>query len=227
VEGAGFQPAPNPVSGDAIVSVFGSFPGVSQALASSFPLPTTLGNARVTFNGVPASLLYSSSGQINLVTPLDLFALSSVRVAVTAGNQTSRIETVNVAPTSPGIFQIPETGLGAFAHGGRPTGRVTTADPAQRSETLILFVSGLGDTFPEAPEGLPAPGDVESRTVAPVTVLVGGIPASVPFSGLAPGFSGLYQINLVVPPTAPLGDQIPVSLSIGGRTSNTARLAIR
>jgi uncharacterized protein (TIGR03437 family) len=227
VEGAGFQAAPYPISGDAVVSVFGSFPGVVQSSAAGFPLPTTLGNAQVTFDGSPASLLYSSSGQINLVAPLDLFARSSARVAVTAGNQTSRIETVSVAPAGPGIFQIPANGLGAFVHGTRPSDLVTPADPALRGETLTLFVTGLGDTYPEAPEGLPAPGDVQSTTPIPATANVGGLPAHVSFSGLAPGFTGLYQINLDVPTGTQVGDQVPVVVTMGGRTSNTVRLAVR
>jgi len=228
VEGAGFQPAPFPISGSSIVSVFGSFPGVSQAQASDFPLPTSLGNAQVTFNGGPAPLLYSSSGQINLVTPLDLFARSSVRVAVTAGTQTSPVETVNVASAGPGLFQIPSTGLGAFAHGSRQQDLVTTSDPAQRGETLILYATGLGDTFPEAPEGTPAPGDVFSQTLPPQpTVTVGGISAHVSFSGLAPGFSGLNQINFDVPAGVSVGDQVRVAVTAGGRTSNTVPLAVR
>ena len=227
VEGAGFQPSPFPISGGSIVSIFGSFPGVWQAQASDFPLPTTLGNAQVTFNGSPAPLLYSSSGQINLVTPLDLCARSSERVAVTVGAQTSRVETVNVASAGPGIFQIPAAGHGAFAHGNRQQDLVTASDPALRGETLILYATGVGDTFPEAPEGGPAPGDVLSQTLAQPTVTVGGIPAHVPFSGLAPGFSGLYQINLDVPAGSPVGDQVPVAVTAGGRASNTVRLAVR
>jgi uncharacterized protein (TIGR03437 family) len=186
-----------------------------------------LGNAQVTFNGSPAPLLFTSSGQINLVAPVSLFARSNVRVAVTSGNQTSRVEIVNVAPVAPGVFQIPASGLGAFVHGTRPQNLVSSADPAARGETLTLFTTGLGDTFPEAFDGQPAPGDVASQTPVLPVVTVNSIPAHVSFSGLAPGFTGLYQINFDVPPNAPAGDQIPVAITMGGRTSNTVRLAVR
>jgi len=51
------------------------------------------------------------------------------------------------------------------------------------------------------------------------------VPASVLFSGIAPGFAGLYQVNVVLPATAPAGDDVPVVISIGG-ASDSATIAI-
>lgn len=227
IEGAGLQPSPYPISGGSIVSVVGSFPGVLESLAASFPLPTSLGGAQVTFNGAPAPLLLSSTSQIYVITPLHLFARSSVRVAVSSGNQTSRVEAVNVEPAAPGIFRIAATGLGAFTHASRPTRLVTTSDPARRGETLILYASGLGATFPEGLEGEPAPSDVVSPTLAAVAVTVGEMNAAVLLSGLVPDSSGIYQIILEVPAESPVGNDIPVVVTAGARSSNTARLAVR
>jgi uncharacterized protein (TIGR03437 family) len=47
------------------------------------------------------------------------------------------------------------------------------------------------------------------------------------FSGLSPGFVGLYQVNLQIPSTAPSGNAVPVVLTIGGVQSNTATIAIQ
>jgi uncharacterized protein (TIGR03437 family) len=58
-------------------------------------------------------------------------------------------------------------------------------------------------------------------------VTIGGVPARVTFSGLAPGFVGLYQVNVQVPPGAPAGDAITAQLEIGGVTSNAVTIAIR
>jgi uncharacterized protein (TIGR03437 family) len=57
-------------------------------------------------------------------------------------------------------------------------------------------------------------------------VLIGGAPASVQFSGLAPGMVGTYQVNAVVPSGSATGDTVPVAISIGGITSNTVTIAI-
>ena len=59
------------------------------------------------------------------------------------------------------------------------------------------------------------------------TVTIGGVSATVSFSGLAPGFVGLYQVNVTVPDNAPMGDAVPVILNIGGATSNTVTIAVR
>jgi uncharacterized protein (TIGR03437 family) len=58
-------------------------------------------------------------------------------------------------------------------------------------------------------------------------VTIGGVPATVQFAGLAPGFAGLYQVNVQVPTGVAPGDAVPVSLSIGGVAANTATIAIQ
>jgi uncharacterized protein (TIGR03437 family) len=50
--------------------------------------------------------------------------------------------------------------------------------------------------------------------------------AEVTFSGLAPGFAGLYQINVKVPDNAPLGEKVPLVMSLLGRDSNSVTLAV-
>jgi len=53
------------------------------------------------------------------------------------------------------------------------------------------------------------------------------VPASVMFSGLAPGFVGLYQVNAQVPAGAPAGPSVPVVVSMGGVDSNTVTIALQ
>ena len=56
---------------------------------------------------------------------------------------------------------------------------------------------------------------------------IGGVPASVSFSGLAPGFVGLYQVNAQVPAGLAAGDAVPVVMQMGGNTSNAALIAVQ
>ena len=65
-----------------------------------------------------------------------------------------------------------------------------------------------------------------ATTTAP-TMTIGSVPATVSFSGLAPGFVGLYQVNVQVPENAPAGDAVPVVLTIGGISSNTVTIAVQ
>jgi adhesin/invasin len=57
-------------------------------------------------------------------------------------------------------------------------------------------------------------------------ISIGGQPAIVSFSGLAPGFADLYQVNAVVPSGIGTGSQ-PVTCSIGGVSCQTVTLYVR
>ncbi len=230
VEGAGFTKAPAPISGGAFVSVFGTFPGMEDARAGSYPLPFTLGKAVVTFNGVPSPLFATIlSGQINLVAPIRLLARRQARVAVTVNGETSAAEDVNSGPVSPGIFYDYSTSAGAFLHADYSY--ISAANPARKNETILLYVTGLGNTAPPWLDGAEPAQDVLSYTAMVPEVTVGGKKAAVRFSGLAPCCSGLYQINFDVPADAPSGNGVDVAVAIGDaadrRASNTVKLAVQ
>ena len=70
------------------------------------------------------------------------------------------------------------------------------------------------------------PSSPLARTNATPTVTIGGQPAAVSFSGLAPGFPGLYQIDATVPAGLSAGNQ-SVTVSIGGRTSKASGIAVQ
>jgi uncharacterized protein (TIGR03437 family) len=81
---------------------------------------------------------------------------------------------------------------------------------------------------PAVKEGQPAPTTRPlSTTVNPVTVTIGGKAAQVAFSGLTPGYAGLYRINAVVPSGITAGDTVPVVLSVAGQTSPPVTMAVR
>ena len=57
----------------------------------------------------------------------------------------------------------------------------------------------------------------------------GKIPARgvVLFSGYAPGFIGLYQINVRVNENAPVGSAVALDVVVDGVPSQTSRIAVR
>jgi len=73
----------------------------------------------------------------------------------------------------------------------------------------------------------PAGGSPLVLTVAQPTVTIGGKAARVQFSGLAPGFVGLWQINAEVPQDVTLGSAVPLQISAGGVSSNTVTIAVQ
>jgi uncharacterized protein (TIGR03437 family) len=106
------------------------------------------------------------------------------------------------------------------------TGRlVSAAEPAKVGDVLIIFATGLGTVSPFVPTGVPAAFNPLSRTLAPVTVTVGGIEARPLFSGLAPGFVGLYQVNVAIPPGVSTG-RVNLVINELSAVSNSAPIFI-
>jgi len=75
-------------------------------------------------------------------------------------------------------------------------------------------------------EVAPADGSVTYETVLRPEVIVGEIPVEVLFSGLAPGFAGLYQVNVQVPAGAVPGEDVPVTISMPNGLSDTATIVV-
>ena len=110
------------------------------------------------------------------------------------------------------------------------------AQPVAAGDFIQIFVTGLGRaTIGRDPAGavLPtgelAPVDANRlyETVMNPRVTFGGVPGEVFFSGLAPGFSGLYQITIHVPAGAPTGDEVLMTVSMPNGRSDAASVAIR
>jgi uncharacterized protein (TIGR03437 family) len=98
--------------------------------------------------------------------------------------------------------------------------------PALEGETVVIYCTGLGAVTPAVAHGAPAPVSPLSTTVNIPAVTIGGQNAAVSFSGLTPGYPGLYQINAVVP-AGVSGDTIPVVVTVAGETSPPVTLAVQ
>jgi uncharacterized protein (TIGR03437 family) len=123
------------------------------------------------------------------------------------------------------------TGQGATLIAGTaslaaPSGAFSNSRPVKVGEYISIYATGLGDVSNRPGAGAASPTSPLSYTLAPPEVTIGGVPAKVSYSGLAPGFVGLYQINVQVPDGVPAGPEIPTVLKIGGVPSNTATIAV-
>jgi len=176
-----------------LVSIFGQqlASGISQA--SGFPLPISLDGSTVTLNGVPMALVYASPDQINAALPLDALGLATVRVTTSAGFAETEISIGDVAPA---IFPS------AITHAnGTP---VSATAPVTPGETLVIYMTGLGQVDGKIAAGQAAPSSPLLRVLAPVEVQIGATtPITPDFAGLTPGFVGLYQVNVHIPPDLP------------------------
>lgn len=242
------------VAPGSLVSIFGSelAPGLIQA--GSIPLARSLGGITVQFvsgdcggriecvieqvvagGSANAPLLFVSGGQVNAQLPWDLAVHEPASVTVTRDGRSSAPRQFRVAPFSPGIFSFSGNGRGAGMVLNASDGSVAqtpgtvrglTNRPARPGEIVLIYANGLGAVDPPVESGT-ASTDALRRTVTTPTVLIGGREAEVQFSGLAPQFVGVNQVNVVVPLGLLGSSRVPVQLRIGGiTTSNLVTMAV-
>jgi uncharacterized protein (TIGR03437 family) len=164
----------------------------------------------VTFNQIPATVVYGSATQINVIVPATLGALPAADVVVTVGGNVSNTFKVALAPNSPGIFA---NGIVNFSDGAGNS----SADPVTRGSFAIVYLTGLA---------IPVTGQV--------TVNIGSQTNLIPaFAGAQGTFPALDQINILVPSILPATpNPVPLSVCIpgpGGQPvcSNAVNLYIR
>jgi uncharacterized protein (TIGR03437 family) len=126
------------------------------------------------------------------------------------------------------------TARGLTSCAGLPVA-ATCGQPAGAGDYIQIFATGLGRATPGGdpngkvlPTGSVAPGDgsVLYQTVQKPTVTIGGAATPLLFSGIAPGFSGLYQINVQVPSGVTPGDDVPIVVSMPNGVSDSVTIAV-
>lgn len=230
VEGAGFA-AGVPVAPGGISSLFGSGLAAGTEQAGVIPLPTTLASGTslkvvTSSTTLSAPLFYASPTQVNFQLPFEVTG-TSVSLILTSGGVDSTTLGVNVADTAPGIFIVNTvTAQGAVLH-GLTYQPVTAANPAKPGEVISIYCAGLGAVTPPVLSGTATPNSGTTSNVnARVTATVGSLNATVEFAGLAPGFVGLYQVNIDVPAAVTPGSAVSVVIAANGRSSNTATIPV-
>ena len=231
VNGASFA-AGEPVPPGGIISLFGRNLAQGLNAATQLPLETSLGGATVNIGGIEAPLFFSSAGQINAQVPFELAPNTRPHVVVRTtredGVQTLTLpETITVAAARPAIFTLNQAGTGQGAILNQDFSPNSATNAAERGSVVQIFVTGLGATDPVVASGQPAPGNPTALVTAAVEARIGGQPAAVQFAGLAPGFVGLYQVNVVVPPEVAPGPEVELTLTQNGVPSNTVTVAIQ
>jgi len=216
------------VAPNGLLSIFGQNFG-TLATPASTPLPLIMGGTCVTLNNVALPLLLTSPLQINAQIPPGTAAGTYPLVVRSIANlAASTSENVTVAKYAPAVF-VDSTGQLALFHANGQY--VNKNNPATRDEPLTMYATGLGATTggavtagnlsPTSP--LAVSGTVQVFFGDPGYSQAGVI---VDWSGLAPGFIGVYQLNLRIPGTHLDGNALPVTLSIGGVSSPTTGPAV-
>ena len=210
-----------------LVSIFGS--GLADSpVSAGLPLPPQLGSSSVYLSGssAPLPLLYAAGEIINVQIPYSAVVNSTQQLVVQRGNAISVPVPIAVFTASPSILSANGTGSGqghvyVIGAGGIETQANQNA-PATAGNPVVIYCVGLGAVSPALSAGAITPGSPLSNVTAPVTVTFGTQTVTAAFAGLTPGLAGLYQVNLNVPPGVTPGNQVPVTISVGGKSSSGA-----
>jgi uncharacterized protein (TIGR03437 family) len=98
---------------------------------------------------------------------------------------------------NPGVFALPD-GHGAILHTSDYS-VVTPENPARPGEIVAIYATGLGYVPSPPPTGMPASASPLSRCGWEYRARVAGVAGETLFCGLAPGYAGLYQLNVRLP----------------------------
>jgi uncharacterized protein (TIGR03437 family) len=199
VNAASYQPGLSPGS---LATVFGVNLAGGAAAMPAFPWPSRVGNVTLSLDGAPVPLVYLSDSQINFLVPANV-PQGTADLVVSTPLGASVVVRIPIDPVSPGIFFDPATGLGAIRVAG---------------DFVEIYATGLGPVHTAY--------GFQQTDLTP-QVFIGSVPApEISYSGLAPGWLGLYQVNARIPPGAGSGTQ-PLYLVINGRRSNEVRVQIK
>lgn len=186
--------------------------------------PTTVGGTSVTIGGQSAFVAYVSPVQVNAQVPSNI-STGPQPVVVSAPGGNSAPFSVQVNLTEPGLLAPGVFNLQAgqyidalFLDGhtwvlppssvpGVPSAR------AKPGDTILFFGIGFGAVTPAIQAGVIV--TQSNHLNGDFQAFFAGTPANILFSGLAGGFLGLYQFNVVVPNVA-ASDTVPLTFSLAG-----------
>jgi uncharacterized protein (TIGR03437 family) len=200
-------------------------------LGDDHRVTTSLGDTRVLFDGIPAPMAYSVNGEIGAVVPYGI-SKSTTEVVVEYQGVRSPPVTLKVVESAPALFTLDSSGKGQAAMLNEMGCCNSAHDPEARGSIAVLYATGAGQTVPGSIDGeissRPHTADYP-RPDQRVQVTVGGEPAEITYAGAAPNaVAGLLQVNFRVPATAPIGDAVPLVLTVGGhRSPDAVTMAVR
>jgi uncharacterized protein (TIGR03437 family) len=225
VNAASSAPFTAGVSAGELVTLSGVNLSATTVTASTSFYPTMLGGVQVVVNGIAAPVSSVSPGAVTAVVPYEIASAVAAFQVINNGTA-SNVVTELVNQTTPGVFTVPGGdpgfGDGVETHDADGT-PVSPSSPAQPGESVDVFLSGLGVVSPAVPDGAAATSTTPSTTSSTITANIGGVPATVSFSGLAAGLAGTYEVILQIPSGLTPGED---TLGISGPDSSAVQATI-
>jgi uncharacterized protein (TIGR03437 family) len=185
-------------------------------------LSNSIAGVQVFFNGFAAPLIYALGSQLSAIVPYEVAGLSNVNVEVVYQGNASQPFQVPVLATTPAIFTNDSSGSGQGSILNQDYSLNSAANPAARGQYVYIYGTGEGVTTPPGLDGrisnTPLP-----QVSATCAVSIGGQTATFNYCGEAPGATaGLLQVNALIPESVTPGSAVPVTITIGGVSSQAS-----
>jgi uncharacterized protein (TIGR03437 family) len=192
---------------------------------SSVPIPKVMDDVEVLVNGEAAPLYYISPTIINFYVPMSTPTSGTIDVLVQkkSTGQILASSALPAAVATPGFFTTTQNGRGQIAALNEDNTVNSASNPVGRGRVIQLYATGQGFLPDAPPDGEPAPTNRLVSTPLRPRVIVNTTDGEVLFSGLAPGFVGVWQLNVKVPESVPPGNSIVVAILHLGIPSNSNR----
>jgi uncharacterized protein (TIGR03437 family) len=214
-----------PVASGGLVSIYGQNLSPVNIATKEIPLPTALGDSCLTVNGVAVPMLFVSPTQINAQLPYNLEGNVTMILRTPGGVSDNYYFTM--LPAAPKVFRSGVAGEDTNvptifrASNGQ---LVTLSNPVHQGDVLVIYLTGMGRTYPEVEAGVPAPFDPLAWSAIPASVDLGGVGLPILYAGLTPGQIGVYQINVSVPYWVSKGFGQPLKITQG---TDSTTLSVR
>ena len=185
--------------------------------------PVELDGTSVAIGGQPAVVSFISPGQVNVQVPSNVSAGQQPLVVTTRAASSPYLVTVKAE--QPGLLAPPSFKVGGnqyvvalfpdYSTYVLPSGAIAgiSSRPAKPGDTIILYGVGFGAVTPTIPAGQLV--GQSNTLVAPFQLFFGNTEANITYDGLAPGYVGLYQFNVVVPNISG-GNVVPLTFTLAG-----------
>jgi uncharacterized protein (TIGR03437 family) len=255
VNSASYQPITASLAPGELITIFGSgLASGTVVTQGGQPYPTTLGGVTVSIDNIPCPISYVSPNQLSVIVPYEVASNQTglANIQVTNGAQSNVVQ-MYLTDASPGSYSLETTpalvtqagqtsldgiGYSAAEHATGPLAGqfVTPTNPAQPGEYISVYLTGLGTVTPTITDGALGPSSTLSwadlYNAGNMAVLFNDFYngstenfATIEFAGLAPGYAGLYQINVQVP-TSGLGDGDDVYIEFVTDTADVDQIQI-
>ena len=190
--------------------------GAVNSATAEMPLSTALSESCLTVNGLAVPMLMVSSTQINAQLPFQ--AEGNVTMVLRTPGGVSDNYNITILPNAPSIFlkelqpdySVP---LVVRASNGQV---VTPANPVRWGEEVVIYLTGMGMTYPEVTAGQAAPSDPAAVPLTEPVVTLAGRQMPIVHSILTPGQIGVNEIRIRIPKNTPKGMNQPLTVEQGG-----------